>query len=160
MRELNSTRLKELLKYDSETGIFTWIVKRRGTKKSKIAGTVHPKYKYHYICIDEQKYFLHRLAWFYMYDKWPDSQLDHINHNKSDNRIFNLREVTAAQNMQNVRAARNPSGLIGITFSRNRWVPSIRVNGVKKYLGVYKTPEEAHAAYIKAKRELHPFGTL
>ena len=160
MNELDSTRLRELLQYDPETGIFTWAISRKGCSIGTLAGNTNKVNGYQYICIDGYKHTSQRLAWVYVYGRLPNTEVDHINHNKLDNRISNLREVTRAENMQNLQKARNSSGFIGLTFSRNRWVPSIRINGKKKYLGVYKTPEEAHHAYVEAKRKFHPFGNL
>lgn len=109
----------------------------------------------------------HRLAWLLHYGSWPSRHIDHINGDRADNRIANLRECDDAENQQNLRAATaaSKSGLLGVTTRtyRNgavRYAASIQVDGTKRYLGVYGTPEEAHSAYRAAKRQLHPFGTL
>jgi hypothetical protein len=113
------------------------------------------------ISLDNIYYRAHRLAWLYVHDVWPDDQIDHINGCRDDNRIANLREVTNAQNMQNLHRphSRNTSGYLGVHFvrERNRWGAQIRDNGRKRNLGHFATAEEASAAYLAAKRELHPF---
>lgn len=80
-----------------------------------------------------------------------------------DNRIANLREATAAENPQNQRRAHshNKAGLLGVSETPGgRYAASIKAGGKRRYLGRYATPEDAHAAYLKAKQEMHPFGTL
>jgi len=150
---LTQSRLHEVLRYDPETGEF-W--KRVGTK--------HNKTNYRYVMVDTVTYSEHRLAWFYMYGKWPSHDIDHINGLKDDNRISNLRDVPTFINMQNERAVRgnNKSGYMGVLYrkERNKWEAQIRVNGKSKRLGSFETPEEAHAAYLEAKRKFHPGFTL
>ena len=100
MNEIDFKRLQEILDYDQETGIFTWKINQCGArKKGQIAGT---KNKNGYIVIRHKKlYYAHRLAWLYVHGIFPDSVIDHINRNKSDNRINNLRSVSHADNMYN-----------------------------------------------------------
>ena len=89
--------------------------------------------------------------------------LDHINGNKADNRIANLRKALRDENLQNQRKAHgnNKAGILGVSLTkRGRFVVMIQSGGKRKYLGSYASAEEAEAAYIKAKREEHPFGTL
>lgn len=95
----------------------------------------------------------------------PDGlEIDHINGDESDNRICNLRLATKSENQQNKRRPRkdNKAGLLGVCwFERaKKWRAQITVNGECKYLGLYVTPEEAHAAYLTAKRELHQGCTI
>jgi hypothetical protein len=96
-----------------------------------------------------------------VYGYWPN-EVDHVNGAKDDNRIANLREVTHSENMQNQRGARSDSktGLLGVSAHHGKWCARIRVKGTLKHLGSYSTPEAAHQAYVKAKRVLHPHGTL
>lgn len=104
---------------------------------------------------------VHRVAWRLFHGKWPDHQIDHINGNKSDNRIANLRDVTQFVNMQNQTRPHkgNTAGRLGVTYSRHRkanpWRAMIKVNGKNISLGSYSNPDDAHAAYLKAKRTIH-----
>jgi hypothetical protein len=163
MRELDSTYLKELFNYYPETGIFTWKIYR--SNKSPIGGIAgcNSKKGYMVVIIDGKQYQGHRLAWLYHYGSWPKSGLDHINNIRNDNRIANIREATQSENSQNLKKGRGKFGLLGVSIDskrKNRWKSTIKLHGKQTHLGWHKTPEEAHQAYIKAKRELHPFGTL
>jgi hypothetical protein len=98
--ELNLTYLKHILAYNELTGIFTWKVSKSSkTVVGSIAGTLHPN-GYIYIGIDGYGYRAHRLAWFYVYGKWPADQIDHINFIKTDNSINNLRDVDLITNIR------------------------------------------------------------
>ncbi|HEX6827287.1 MAG TPA: HNH endonuclease [Nitrospiraceae bacterium] len=157
---LTQERLKELLHYDPDTGIFTWIVQRNG--KGNIwntAGCLYPS-GYWYITLCRRQYRAHRLAWFYMTGMWPINEIDHINRDRLDNRFSNLRLATRSENNQNIISPKNNNkyGLPGIKRHRiNSWIATIRVNGKRHYIGCYGTPERAHSAYLEAKAKLHPF---
>ena len=94
--------------------------------------------------------------------EWPKEHVDHINGDTSDNRWVNMREATNSENMQNVRVARedNQSGLLGAHRNGRRYFPKIQVDGKMHRLGSFSTAQEAHAAYMAAKKELHPFSTI
>ena len=162
---LSAQRLKELLHYDADTGQFTRLTEKGGLQHRRV-GTIKKQERYAYLIIgvDYKTYRAHRLAWLYIYGEWPSGQIDHINGDKADNRISNLRVATDSQNKQNARKARSDSksGLIGATwYSRsNKWRAAIQVDGKKKHLGYFDEAEEAHAVYIEAKRILHPFCTI
>jgi hypothetical protein len=161
--QLTHDRLRELLHYDPETGAFTWRVRRNQyAHAGDRAGRISPRNGYRYINIRHHLYLAHRLAFFYVRGKWPSHDIDHVNGRRDDNRWSNLRPVTRGENMQNLRAghADNKTGLLGVAPVRNRFGAYIRANGRNKYLGSFDTPEEAHAAYLEAKRNLHPAGTL
>jgi hypothetical protein len=161
---LTAERLRELLGYDPNTGEFVWLLKRNqhvgaGSK----AGALDAK-GYRVITVDGRDQKAHRLAWLYVHGEWPPDDIDHINGIRSDNRIANLRKASRGQNVQNIRRARKDSrsGLIGAHYRKDSgtYAASIQVNGLNKHLGHFKTAEEAHAAYLKAKAELHPFSTM
>lgn len=97
---LTQDRLRELLHYDPDTGVFTNIKPRHRVKVGDIAGSNSGK-GYLQIQIDQKRYSAHRLAWLYTYGRFPEEFIDHINGNPSDNRIVNLREVTQRENLQN-----------------------------------------------------------
>jgi len=104
----------------------------------------------------------HRLAFFLHEGHWPEGVVDHVNGVKSDNRLFNLRVVDETGNSENVRRPnkRNKSGFMGVIWFQNKWRANITVNRKTKWLGDYATPEEAHAAYLGAKRLHHATCTI
>ena len=154
--------IKDYLFYDPETGVFTRI--KRFGKSTKITDSVvGNKHSSGYIQMGYKNklYKAHRLAWWFVYGTMPDCAIDHINGIKSDNRICNLRLVTQIQNSQNsnVISTRNKSGYRGVSWNTamGKWLATIQVKGKSIYLGSYDKPEEAHAAYLCAKKEHHPF---
>jgi hypothetical protein len=150
-------RLIELLDYDASTGTFTWRVRRGGrAQKGTVAGRISKGHRY--ILIDRRNYAAHRLVWLYFHGKWPQYEIDHLNGDRDDNRISNLRDVPRAVNAENMRRARTDnksSGLLGVTAQRGRWIAQITVRGRNHNLGSFDTPQKAHAAYVAAKRRLH-----
>jgi len=148
MSKLNSTRLKEVLDYDPDTGFFTRKIKGR---KAKV-GSFDPE-GYVYIQIDRIKYAAHRLALLYMYDAFPIDQVDHINGVKSDNRIVNLRACTHAENQQTKRNVKGYYWHKG----KNRFIAYIKVNNKRIELGRYLNEQDAKQAYLDAKNKYHPF---
>jgi HNH endonuclease len=150
---VNQDRLREVLDYDPETGIFTWRVRvSTHCYPGDVAGYVCPQRGYVFIGLDRCLYPAHRLAWFYVHGEWPENEIDHRNGVRADNRLLNLRLATSAQNKQNCRKAR------GVTPWRNKWKAQIGLgNKVTKYLGLFDTEEEAHQAYLMAKVEMHQF---
>lgn len=157
--DLTQKDLRKALRYDPKTGSFQWLARRDGRQKDKVGCFSR---KRHYICIDGQPYLAHRLAWLYMTGKWPVADIDHIDNDSLNNRFENLREASRAQNLQNTRKPRrkNAGGLIGATRFGSRWRARIGVNYKTIKIGVFDTAQEAHAAYVKAKRQLHEFGML
>lgn len=161
--ELTAARLRELLHYDPETGLFTRIVAVTGRfgRVGRVCGS--PDKKGHiYITVDCEKYAAHRLAWLYVHGVWPVEQIDHINRARDDNRIANLREATAKINTQNTSKPKNgnTTGYLGVSRLGKRFRAKISADGVLLQLGIYETPEQAHAAYIAAKRMLHEGCTI
>lgn len=155
---LTQDRLKKLLDYDPELGIFTRKVARKKSLIGKVSGYKNPD-GYLRIKIGAKTYLAHRLAWLFVYGKFPDNDIDHIDHNSVNNRISNLRDVSHTENMQNqVSAHANGStGLLGVSYrkDRNTYKAIISLNGKQKVLGHFKTAPEAHAAYVSAKRVIH-----
>lgn len=149
---LTQERLKELLDYDPETGVFTWKSRIRGIRIGQVAGSNVKGYRQ--IQIDKERHYSHRLAWLYIYGCWPLNELDHINRIKEDNRIANLREVTRQENCWNIgKLKTNSSGYTGVNLHKQygKWRANIRIQGKYKHLGYFNTPEEAHYAYSTAK---------
>lgn len=162
---INLDYVKSILEYDEETGIFirkpinekTRMDKTKNTRWSlKEAGTITP-YGYKAINIDHTVYLAHRLAWFYVNGEWP-TELDHINGNKLDNKISNLRIASSSQNKRNrPKQANNKSGYKGVCFypPLKKWHAQIHINRKRIHLGYFKCPTAAHFSYIKAAKELH-----
>ena len=154
---LTTERLKQLLNYDSRSGLFTWEIKASSrAMPGGRAGTVRTD-GYLEIQIDGTRFMAHRLAWFYMNGTWPREFLDHINRNRSDNTYANLRECSASQNQYNRPTNRNNStGLKGVTFKKkeNVWVAKIGIDGKSHRIGQYLTAEAAHEAYRRKANEL------
>ena len=150
---ITQERLKELVRYDPETGLFTSIKKRRGCKLGSILGTSIGKAEYLVMHLDYQLYYAHRLAWFYRTGEWPDPEVDHENGRRTDNRWVNLREATRVQQRQ------NQGGVLGAYLDKRRgvWCGQIVVNKKRVNLSAFPTAEAAHAAYVEAKARLHPF---
>lgn len=156
MIELTQKRLKELLRYDANTGEFTNRIARGGLKAGAVAGYAH-RDGYVRISVDGRDYKAHRLAWIYVYGAPPLADIDHRDGNRGNNAIDNLRDVPRAVNTQNRRSARKDSacGYLGVGISGQKWRASIQLDGHKRYLGTFPSPELAHAAYLAAKRDLH-----
>src|SRR5262249_8878082 len=151
---VNATRLRELVDYDPHTGIFIRKITCRGGSAGSIAGKRHCE-GYLQLSIDGRCYFLHRLAWLYVYGEFPSDQIDHINGDRADNRIINLRPATHTENMRNRCRHRNgSSGFKGVYRERGKWCARITIRaGRRLYLGRFDTPEEAHAAYFAAAQK-------
>ena len=161
---LTAARLRELLSYDPETGIFTWRVNRGGKALAgTTAGSINPASSgrsrgYVVIGMAGKLHKAHRLAWLYVHGTWPVSEIDHRNRARADNRIANLRDVSQPINMQNQCAARTDSTthIRGASPLRGKYAAQIFFNGKMHYLGLFKTAEEAGAAYLAAKLLHHP----
>ena len=158
---ITQERLKELLHYDPETGVFTWLVSRGGRVIGAIAGCKMP-IGYVGICVDRKAHLAHRLAWLYIYAVLPPDDIDHINGDRADNRIVNLRLATRGENHQNIRKAHRDSatGYLGVSPWKGKYKAQITLNGVKHYFGLYPTIEDAHNVYLAFKRLMHPYGTI
>lgn len=162
---LTAERLREVLNYFPEEGVFVWKVTRSFKAiAGSVAGSEYKATGYLRIQIDGTSYLAHRLAWLHEYGEWPALDIDHINGEKADNRIANLREATTSQNGQNQHKAQsgNKSGVLGVYQDKTscRWRAIIASGGRIYKLGHFDTKDEAHAAYLAAKRELHEFGEI
>jgi hypothetical protein len=155
---ITQNQLKEELDYNPETGLF--IRRKSGTGKNKgdIAGT-KDKDGYIIIRVYNKRYKAHRLAWLYMYGSFPSKEIDHINREKADNRINNLREVAQGDNRKNQdKTKRNCSGRKGVSYSMYHKKPYrvyCSINGVNTYLGMFETLEEAGNVYDEAAKKYH-----
>lgn len=150
MSDLTIEHLKSLLRYDPESGVFTWIKSMRGpVRAGDVAG--RPKANgYLSIKIQQVDYYAHRLAFLYMTGEWPAEQVDHIDRDRANNRWSNLRQASPSQNLGNSvgRPSRNQSGLKGVSLHKKTGLYRARIS--TKTLSYHKTKEEAHAAYAAA----------
>lgn len=139
-------RLKEKLTYNKYTGKFTWNTSENQVSIGVEAGTNLKGYVH--ISVDGNKYLAHRLAWFYEFGELPASEIDHINRDKSDNRIENLREADRSLNVRNT-PARSKSGYKGIYWYKkyNKWRVAIK----DKHVGYFSCFKEALLARKKAE---------
>lgn len=155
---VTAERLRELLSYDEETGEFVWRVRRGGRAYAgTVAGTVM-KIGYRHIRIGGKFHYAHRLAWFYVHGRWPTHQIDHVDRDRQNNRISNLREATNAENGRNsIAAPRNTSGFKGVSWHRNceKWKAQIKYNGRQMHIGLFDSAEAAHDAYAIKAKKLH-----
>lgn len=153
--ELTAEYLRSVLHYEPETGIFTRKVSTSNSVKVGDAAGSQSGRGYLNITVGSRLYRAHRLAWLYVYGNWPEDQLDHINRDRADNRIENLREVTNKQNHQNSGKRRdNTSGHPGVCWhkQRSKWVARIMHNQKQIHLGLFTDIEEAIAARKAAEK--------
>jgi hypothetical protein len=149
---LSSARLRKLLDYNPKTGLITWLrPNARNIAPGQRAGRLNTD-GYIGIRVDYTRYTAGRLAWLYVYGKWPSAQIDHINGDRADNRIANLRLATATQNQGNKKGT-NRHGLKGISFYKKRFAASIKIKRQTIYLGRFDTAQQAHTAYLAAARK-------
>lgn len=145
-------RVQELLHCDPDTGIFTRRIDRGRYKIGTRIGR-RQSCGYRRIKIDGYDYLEHRLLWLYVHGRWPVVWIDHINGNRADNRICNLREATPSENLGNSKISyNNKAGYKGVSFDKGRrlWRAAISPNRRQKILGYFDNPKDAHVAYCKA----------
>jgi hypothetical protein len=155
---ITADRLRELLHYDPETGVWTWLA--RPNRRIRIGDAAGYQSRDGYVRIQVEGSYCssHRLAWLYMTGKWPSREIDHINLVRNDNRWANLREATSLENKANSPARRtNKSGFKGVSWSKGhrKWIAQISIEGKTRYLGSWHTPERAYIAYIFATWDHH-----
>lgn len=160
---LTAESLRHSVTYDPATGQFF---------RKKASGTAHigdiagwqEKTGYIKLSINGKKYYAHRCAFLFVNGAWPDGVVDHIDGNKSNNAWSNLREVSHALNLQNLKRARsdNKEGLLGVHFHKGakKFTASICVAGKSYYLGLFDSAQAASDAYMVKKRLLHKCNTL
>lgn len=148
--------LTDVLSYDKETGHFTWLVSTRNTKPGQRAGNDGPN-GYRVVTFNKKRYYEHRLAWYFTHEEWP-FEVDHINRDKADNRLCNLREVTKSQNQWNRGLQKNNTpGVSGVSWCNftDRWTVTIKVGGAKHRLGRHDTLFDAAAVAQSFRNRMH-----
>lgn len=148
MTNLTQTQLKEVLIYDATNGHFRWNpqLSVKGIPSGCRAGSVETRSGYRRIKIHGTSYAEHRLAWLYSYGDWPKGVIDHLDHNRSNNALCNLRDVSQAENMKNTKQVSGTiTGHQGIWYNSktNRYVAEITVAGKKVYQRVFRTCNQA-----------------
>ena len=151
--------LKERIQYDKGTGVFTWLdVKVNGNKaRNKRAGSIdRAGYVQIGFSVNGKSYMFsaHRLAWLYEYGGFPSENLDHLNHNKTDNSIINLRIATNRENLRNQSmSSNNTTGYTGVSFNKHadKYEAYITVNYKRKHLGCFENVEDAGKAAQEAR---------
>lgn len=161
---MNAEALRASLHYDSETGVFTRKVAASHARVGDVAGTVHKKRGYVEFWVLGELVKAHRVAVLWMTGAPPLGQVDHINGDRSDNRWSNLRVVDNKTNSENRTRANknNQTGLLGVKWhaSKGKFESRIRCDGKLKYLGIFETAQQAHDAYLSAKRSHHTGCTI
>ena len=150
-------RVREAFSYDPDTGHLVWRIRTSNRAAiGKEAGSPDGQ-GYRILMLDKCLLRTHRVAWAHFHGDWPKGFIDHINGNRSDNRINNLRDVSNAVNLQNSMKIQrnNTTGFRGVWIERKSgvFVAEMSMNRKKYTLGRFKTAEEAAAAYAKAKVE-------
>ena len=146
--ELTQKELKKQIKYCYESGEITRISTNGIVKTISVTG-------YNVVNINKKIYKTHRLVWLYVYGYMPTCKLDHINHNRTDNRISNLREVTDKDNCRNCSISKNnTSGINGVSFIRKtkKWRARIMVNRKEINLGRFSDKKDALEARKHAEK--------
>ena len=156
-QSLDVKQLFNYLSYNPDMGEFTWVMNtHRPQRVGEIAGNANSR-GYVSMSVNGLRFYAHRLAWAMSNGEWPLLDIDHINGNKSDNRICNLRHATRSENMFNRgRQKNNTSGMKGVTFCKctGLWRAQMMVNRKSVKVGRFNSKEEASAAYLAKAKEL------
>ena len=160
---LTCDRLRELLDYDSETGVFSQRISYQGKgarwKSGRVSGSISKQSGYLTLRLDGKNYQAHRCAWMHVTGTWPTAEIDHRDGDRLNNRMSNLRDVSRQNNAQNIQRVRSDSstGVKGVQLDRRNGRPcaQIRTAGKDVFLGSFDTVEQASEAYLAAKNALH-----
>jgi hypothetical protein len=159
-RSIDIQTLRAALDYDPLTGIFVWVrpADRCRHLIGQTAGTTSPKSGYRTITLMMKRHSEHRLAWAYVHGEIPEGMvIDHINRNRQDNRISNLRLVNWSENQQNRESGKtNKTGYVGVNKDGNRYYASISSGKKKRIVGAFDTAKDAHECYLHHRRLMHP----
>jgi hypothetical protein len=152
IQNLSADDVRAILDYDPDTGEFRWKTTRGHAQKGALAGSKDRK-GYITIRVNFTLCYAHRLAWLVTHGFWPENQIDHIDCDKSNNRISNLREATNSQNQANRGIdCRNTSGRKGVSWnkSKGKWEARTRINNEQKFIGYFDDIHSASIAYNSA----------
>lgn len=164
-------QLRELLRYDPETGKLYWKERPEGmfsthrsfrTWNTRFGGeeafTATSTQGYKVGSVFDSLLRAHRVAWAIFYGEWPSDQVDHLNSNRSDNRIINLRGADSYQNRRNSgKRWNNTSGYKGVMWNKQKrkWQAEIKAGSIRKHLGFFENPKDGYAAYCRAADKIH-----
>lgn len=158
MADIALERVREVLRYEPESGLLFWQVSL--SNRAKAGAVAGYKSDYVRVNVDGRSYKAHRLIWFMVTGIWP-VEVDHGDGDGTNNRWTNLKDCTHAQNHQNLCRVRrnNPTGLTGAYWDKRdkRWFSSIGIAGKQVYLGTFQSAEQANSAYVEAKKLHHQF---
>jgi hypothetical protein len=155
-------RIREVFYYYPEVGVLTWAVApSTRVKVGQVAGTARPDGG-RQVRLDGKLLLVHRVAWALIHGEWPEGEIDHINGDRADNRLENLRCVDRRTNCENKRKAQknNRLGALGVGPHNSGYCARLRTFGKDYYLGHFDSVEAAALAYVEAKRRLHAGCTL
>jgi hypothetical protein len=159
-QNISLDRLREVLRYNPETGRFTWVRPASNRVRPGASAGTPSGQGYIKISIDGVSYYAHRLAWMWLHGAMPESQIDHRDGDRSNNKAVNLRAALHCENGQNqgLRST-NKSGFHGVSWSakHGKWATCIHVGGKKQHIGLFADPAEGSLAYLAAKVVAHPF---
>jgi len=148
VKDLTQEQVAKVISYNADTGEFVRLVgSGKGAKKGAITkGSLDKSNGYLCICVCGVQLYAHRLAWFLTHGKWPTQTIDHINRNRTDNRLENLRDVSYSDNNVNMgMRSHNTSGFEGVSWhaKARKWMAQIKRNGHYYYLGLFESKEDA-----------------
>jgi len=155
---MDQATLKKHMHYDEITGIFTWIKSTSNKIRPGVVAGSQRKDGYIEIRLNGELMLAHRMVWLYLNGEMPSLKTDHINGIRNDNRLCNLRLATDTENATNVKThCDNRSGLKGVSYDKRfgKYIARIFHKGKAHWLGHFDSPQDAHAAYVKASAELH-----
>lgn len=151
------TQARVLEMFDYREGELWWKVRPSNrADMSKPAGVICKRNGYRRVQLDHVNYRAHRLIWFYIHGEFPENQIDHINGNRSDNHIENLRDVTSRENNMNQKKyVNNNSGTTGVCWQKQKekWYAFINIDGKRKHLGYFTNKDEASVVRKAAEVE-------
>lgn len=154
--EIAYERLRDVLDYDANTGLFTWKKTVSNVRVGSVAGCMNNGNGYISIGIDKKIYYAHRLAWLYIYGYLPEHGIDHIDRNKKNNKINNLREANQSCNMRNTgNQKNNTSGVKGVNLSssKNKWRSRVKINKKEICIGIFENFNDAVKARWEAEKK-------
>lgn len=143
--EISQEELKRVVSYDPDTGEFRWLKSGKPGLNGFIAGTKRPD-GYSQICIKQELYLAHRLAWVYIHGVWPKQKIDHIDRDRGNTRIKNLREVTDSENGRNtIDNKERQSSTIRVCWNehKNNWEILVNFGSGKRIVWSFDSEEEA-----------------